>query len=123
MKIAKLLSLLALILITASLVSAQGAVDVNDDSCWQSLSSLRACQIAQQQLVTAQAERCTSFPEYQCTPEPESIRLNVEAKKARKPTALSHGVSALHVDEHVSSAARSAADAPGREAVEIVSPR
>ena len=69
MKIVKLLALMALVVLTASLASAQIAVNPNDDGCWQDLSALRACQAAQVRLAEEQAQRCTSFPEYQCAPD------------------------------------------------------
>ncbi len=121
MKIAKLLSLVALILITASLASAQVTVDPNDDGCWQSLSSLRACQIAQQQLVTAQAASCTSFPEYQCIPEPEAAPQHTQAKKQSR--AVTQGVTAFQTHERVSASSRGNPDVAGREAEVVGSPR
>lgn len=83
MKFAKLFSLAALVLLTASLASAQIAVNPNDDACWQSLSSLRACQTVQLERAASQAERCTSFPEYQCAPEPEAATKHSQAKETK----------------------------------------
>ncbi len=127
MKTAKLFSLVALILITASLSSAQvtvdSNVDSNNDACWQSLSSLRACQIAQQQLVTAQTERCTSFPEYQCTSEPEAAPTHVQAKKSSKAKAGMQGGAGFQAHKHISSAASSNPNVPGTEAFEVSRPR
>ena len=73
MKIAKLLALMALVVLTASLASAQIIVNPNDDACWQDISSLRACQAAQVRLAEEQAQRCTSFPEYQCAPDEQTV--------------------------------------------------
>jgi hypothetical protein len=83
MKFAKLFSLAALVLLTASLASAQITVDPNDDSCWQSLSSLRACQTVQLERAASQAERCTSFPEYQCAPEAEATPSHSQAQQQK----------------------------------------
>ena len=84
MKIAKLISLLSVMILTAALAQAQIAVDPNNDSCWDSISSLRACQQVEAQRAAAQAQQCTSFPEYQCTPEQPVAQPRVESKNSKK---------------------------------------
>src|SRR5689334_17234340 len=98
MKIAKFLSLFALVVLTASLASAQITVDSNDDSCWQNISSLRACQAAQQRLAELQAQQCTSFPEYQCAPEeqPATAPAKMQGLKS-KEEAVTPGATAVWI--------------------------
>ena len=88
MKIAKLLSLFALVVMTASLATAQIMVNANDDGCWQDISALRACQATQQRLAESQAQQCTSFPEYQCTPEeqPATAPTKMQGLKSEEET-------------------------------------
>ena len=84
MKIAKLISLLSVMILTAALAQAQVAVDPDNDSCWDSISSLRACRQVEAQRAAAQAQQCTSFPEYQCTPEQPVAQPRVESKNSKK---------------------------------------
>jgi hypothetical protein len=70
MKLFTILLTATLLLLAASAVSAQNSLpDPNDAACWQSLDALHDCAQAQQDRAMAQAERCTSYPEYQCEPE------------------------------------------------------
>jgi len=96
MKIAKLISLLSVMILTAALAQAQLAVDPANDSCWDSLSSLRACQQVEVQRAAAQAQQCTSFPEYQCTPEQSVAQPRVESKKDSKKQDVKGAVNGLH---------------------------
>jgi hypothetical protein len=95
MKIAKLISLLSVMILTAALAQAQIAVDPANDSCWDSLSSVRACQQVEVQRAAAQAQQCTSFPEYQCTPEQSVARPRVETKNSKKQD-VKGAVNGLH---------------------------
>lgn len=88
MKIARLISLLSSMVLTAALAQAQIAVDPNNDSCWDSLTSLRACQTLEVERAAAQAQQCTSFPEYQCTPDTATVAAPVEAKKTKKSDVM-----------------------------------
>src|SRR5690348_8065647 len=99
MKIAKLFSLFALLLLAASLASAQVTVDPNNDSCWQEISSLRACQAAQLRLQESQVQRCTSFPEYQCAPEeqPATAPTKMQGLKS-KGNDVTSGVAAFQAN-------------------------
>jgi hypothetical protein len=75
--------LTALLLLTVSAASAQSSLpDPNDAACWQSLDSLHDCAQAQQDRAMAQAERCTSYPEYQCEPESAQAQ-HVTTQEAR----------------------------------------
>jgi hypothetical protein len=72
MKLLKMFSIAALLLLAVSTVSAQNTLpDPNDSACWQSLEALHNCAQAQYDREVAQAQRCTSYPEYQCEPESE----------------------------------------------------
>jgi hypothetical protein len=84
MKLLKILTIAGLLLMAASTLSAQNSLpDPNDNSCWQSLDALHACAQAQNDRALAQAERCTSYPEYQCESEPQSAQ-NAHVAKLRK---------------------------------------
>jgi hypothetical protein len=81
------LLVLAGILFTLStpFLSAQNALpDPHNDACWQSLSSLRACQLAEYNREAAYAQRCTSYPEYQCLPADEGDAKNPEKAAVTK---------------------------------------
>lgn len=84
MKFLKILTLAGSLLVTASVLSAQNNLpDPNDSACWQSLDALHNCAQVQNDRATAQAERCTSYPEYQCEPESQPAR-NVGVAKVEK---------------------------------------
>ncbi len=54
-------------LIFAATLSAQSALlNPQDDNCWSSLNALRACQTRAYDQAQSYAQRCTSYPEYQC---------------------------------------------------------
>ena len=67
MKIQNLLLTAILLVISVASLSAQNTLpNPHDDSCWSSLSALRACQIQAYDQAQAHAQDCTSYPEYQC---------------------------------------------------------
>ncbi len=79
MKITMLVITGILLLMSAATLSAQNALpNPNNSACWQSLSSLRACQLAQYEHEIDYAQRCTSYPEYQCLPATEQKNRNPE---------------------------------------------
>ena len=87
MNIQKLLLIGTLTLISVASLSAQTALpNPHDDSCWSSLSALRACQIQAYDQEQAYAQNCTSYPEYQCFDyyQPRQKAHNPEAKSAPK---------------------------------------
>lgn len=56
-----------LLLAPLATLSAQNSLpNPHDDSCWSSLSALRACQTQAYDQTQAYAQNCTSYPEYQC---------------------------------------------------------
>jgi hypothetical protein len=85
MKLLRFLSPAALLLVAVLSLSAQTNMpDPNDSACWQSLEALHSCVQAQNDRAMAQAERCTSYPEYQCQPAPEQSGQKQEAKLQKK---------------------------------------
>jgi Family of unknown function (DUF6520) len=70
MKFLKFLLPAAFLLLAISSLAAQTDLpNANDSACWTSLTALHNCVQAQQERAMAQAESCTSYPEYQCNPE------------------------------------------------------
>jgi len=91
-KLLRLLSIAALLLLAVSTVSAQNNLpDPNDSACWQSLEALHNCAQMQNNRAMAQAERCTSYPEYQCEPESEQPQMvhaaHVQKQKSKVGSA------------------------------------
>jgi hypothetical protein len=89
MKPQKLLIIGFLVLISVSGVSAQNTLpNPNDNSCWSSLEALRACQLQAYNAEAGYAQRCTSYPEYQCAPveqpNPENARAQADKNKGAK---------------------------------------
>ncbi len=83
MKVQKLVPIGILLVLSVATLSAQNTLpDPHNDACWQSLSALRACELEQYNLALDQAQRCTSYPEYQCMPAPEQS--NSKAKNAKR---------------------------------------
>jgi hypothetical protein len=83
MKTLKLISISVLLLVSVATLSAQTSLpDPHNDSCWSSLAALRACQIQAYDQAVAYAQRCSSYPEYQCNDYYQS-----HAKSAAKPEA------------------------------------
>jgi hypothetical protein len=69
MKIQKTILVGTLLLLSVAGLSAQNTLlDPNDDACWSSLAALRACELQAYDHAMDQAQRCTSYPEYQCLP-------------------------------------------------------
>ena len=88
MKTLKLLSIGVLLLVSVATLSAQNTVpNPNNDSCWSSLAALRACQLQAYQQEQDYAQRCTSYPEYQCIP--EYVPMTKTSAKQAKPVATS----------------------------------
>jgi hypothetical protein len=113
-KLFKILSIAALLLIAASSLSAQNNLaDPNDSACWQSLDALHACAQVQYDREMAQAQRCTSYPEYQCEPESEQPQQYVHAARHQKEKAKAGSASALQSHQ-------TSRDSSGSDAVVIV---
>lgn len=67
MKTLKLVSISVLLLVSVATLSAQTSLpNPHDDACWSSLAALRACQLQTYEQAVAYAQRCSSYPEYQC---------------------------------------------------------
>lgn len=108
MKLLKILTIASLLLVAASTLSAQNSLpDPNDSACWQSLDALHACAQVQNDRGLAQAERCTSYPEYQCEPEPQSAQ-NAQVAKLQKQKS-----------KVTSAQSQKAGDSAGSEAVVV----
>src|ERR1700686_1761482 len=83
MKLLTILITATLLLLASSSVFARNSLpDPNDAACWQSLDALHDCAQVQQDRAMAQAECCTSYPEYQCEPESAQPQ-QVSAQQAR----------------------------------------
>jgi hypothetical protein len=83
MKLQKLIPVGILLLLSVATLSAQNTLpNPHDDACWSSLSALRACQLQAYDQALDQAQRCTSYPEYQCLPADVSLQ-----KTSAKPSA------------------------------------
>ena len=109
MKLLKLLSIAALLFLAVSTVSAQNNLpDPNDSTCWQSLEALHDCAQVQNDRAIAQAERCTSYPEYQCEPQSEQPQM-VRAAHVREQK--SKAVSATTAQSHQAPGNSSGSDA------------
>jgi hypothetical protein len=84
MKLQKLIPVGILLLLSVATVSAQSALpNPHDDACWSSLSALRACDLQAYDQVMEQAERCTSYPEYQCLPPEVSLHKTSATNSAK----------------------------------------
>jgi hypothetical protein len=91
MRIQKLVSIGILLLGSAAGLSAQNSLAIShDDACWQSLSALRACELAQEKRAIEQSERCTSYPEYYCAPADGQGNAE-ESKKESKANHAANG--------------------------------
>jgi hypothetical protein len=75
-----------LLVLSVAPLSAQNSLpSPQNASCWESLSALHACAQEQYNREMDYAARCTSYPEYQCTPAPEPSVSSAEiAKKSSK---------------------------------------
>lgn len=82
--IRELLPIGILALLAVAPLSAQNSLpNPHDASCWESLSALHACALEQYDRDRDQAERCTSYPEYQCASEPEQKTAAEEVAKSK----------------------------------------
>ena len=85
MKLQKLIPIGILLLVSVATVSAQNSLpNPHDDACWSSLSALRACQLQAYDQALDQAQRCSSYPEYQCLPAAEQPEQKIAAKRSAK---------------------------------------
>jgi hypothetical protein len=113
MKIRMLVVTGILLLMSSAALPAQNTLSgANDDACWQSLSALHACQLAQQEREMDYAQRCTSYPEYQCLPAGEQNAKHAEAagiaRKAKSgradatqnPASAQNGFVAISAGSH-----------------------
>jgi len=67
MKLQNVILIGLLLLAPLATLSAQNSLpNPHDDSCWSSLSALRACQVQAYNEAQAYQQNCTSYPEYQC---------------------------------------------------------
>ncbi|HUI83697.1 MAG TPA: hypothetical protein VL240_05710 [Candidatus Binatia bacterium] len=92
MKAQKLILVGILLLVSAAALSAQNTLpDPHNDSCWSSVDALRACQLQAYERAQDYAQRCSSYPEYQCQDyyEPEQHKTSGErvAKGASQTTS------------------------------------
>ena len=87
MKIQKLFAIGVLLLGSGAALSAQNTLpNPHDDACWQSLSALRGCELEQYDRAMDQAERCSSYPEYQCMPATEESASEATTAKGTSMT-------------------------------------
>ena len=85
MKLQKLIPVGILLLLSVATLSAQNSLpNPHDDACWSSLSALRACQLQAYDQALDQAQRCTSYPEYQCLPLAEQPGEKITGKQKAK---------------------------------------
>lgn len=89
MKTLKLASvgMMFLLLSVASLAAQNTLPDPHNASCWSSVAALQACQLQAYQQEQDYAQRCTSYPEYQCIP--EYVSMTKTSAKQAKPIATS----------------------------------
>ena len=83
----KLVPVGIVLLLFVSPLSAQNSMpNPHDESCWESLSSLHACVLEQYNRAIDQAERCSSYPEYQCMPAPDESASKTEMARGTSKT-------------------------------------
>jgi hypothetical protein len=88
-------TLLLGILLMGSAAAQSSLPNPHDDSCWSSLSALRACQTQAYDQAQAYAQNCTSYPEYQCfdyyqpknTPKKAAVKTKASTDSAVPVTA------------------------------------
>jgi hypothetical protein len=83
--------------------------DPNDSACWQSVEALHNCAQVQNDRAIAQAERCTSYPEYQCEAEPDQPQQTASVARVHKQH--SKAASASAVKSHPAQGSNSDSDA------------
>ena len=85
MKLQKLIPVGILLLLSVAALSAQtGLPNPHDDACWSSLAALRACELQAYDQAMDQAQRCSSYPEYQCLPAAERSEREIAEKHSHK---------------------------------------
>lgn len=98
MKTLKLISIGVLLLVSVATLPAQTSLpNPHDDACWSSLAALRACQLQAYDQAVGYAQRCTSYPEYQCNDyyQPQQKRTSTsEAKAAPNATGIAPSAAA-----------------------------
>jgi len=114
MKTRSALIISILLIASAFTLQAQNALpDPTNDACWQSLDSLRACQLEQYNREMDYAQRCTSYPEYQCNPSttdatadselgkvtPKKTNLDLNAKQVSRVTNLTQTSSPVQTSD------------------------
>jgi hypothetical protein len=88
MKLIPLALVLLLLMFSAANLPAQNTLpDPHNDSCWSSLAALRGCQLQASEQTQDFAQRCTSYPEYQCIPDYVSLERQPSAKQAANRVA------------------------------------
>lgn len=104
MKTLKLASvgIMFLLLSVASMAAQNTLPDPHNDSCWSSLSALRACQLQAYQQEQDYTQRCTSYPEYQCIP--EYVPMTKTSAKQEKPIATSAAAPSTTADSGTATA-------------------
>jgi hypothetical protein len=74
-----------LFVLSVGTLSAQNNLpNPKDASCWESLTALRACSLEQYNRELDYEQRCTSYPEYQCSPAPEQSASPAKTAKSMK---------------------------------------
>jgi hypothetical protein len=90
MKNLKLISIGVLLLVSVATLSAQTSLpNPHDDACRSSLAALRACQLQAYDQAVAYAQRCNSYPEYQCNDYYQPQQQKTAAKHAANATSSS----------------------------------
>lgn len=82
-----------LLLAVANLPAQNALPDPHNDSCWSSVSALRACQIQSEDQAQARTQNCTSYPEYQCFDYYQPPRKEAAVKSAPKANTESISLS------------------------------
>ena len=113
MKLQNLVLIGLLLLGSVATVAAQNSLpNPNDDSCWSSVAALRACQLKVYNEEQDYAQRCTSYPEYQCNnyyqPQPKASAKSIAKAKpaaaSTTPAAAAHPSVTSYADVQTSSA-------------------
>jgi hypothetical protein len=97
---------LLLLVSVASLAAQNSLPNPHDDSCWSSLSALRACQVQAYDQAQAHAQDCTSYPEYQCNdyyqPQAKTSKAAAKTDSSRLQTApTAASIPPVTVDDNV----------------------
>jgi hypothetical protein len=85
MKIQKLISVGILLLLSVAVLSAQDSLpNPHDDASGSSVAALRAWDLQAYNQFMDQAQRCNSYPEYQCLPAAEQPEQKISGKHSAK---------------------------------------